>query len=124
MMSQLQGNSFPNTNKASYWPGHVVAESLADDNDADDSIFENDTPKRKQSDQTKSRTSSVASNHNQSRKLSRNSSQVSGGSISEPAKNFKDYNNNHDTCSINGDLQKSRVVHRQKIVKIKPGELF
>ena len=89
-MSQLQGNSFINANKALYWPGHVVAESLVDENDADDSIFENETPKRKQSDSAKSRTSSMASN--QRHHLSRNSSQVSNGSISETAKNYKDFN--------------------------------
>ena len=120
-MSQLQGNSFSNLNKASYWPGHVVAESLADENDPDDSIFEDETPKRKQSDQTKSRTNSVTSNQNHSQKLSRNSSQLSGGSISESVKNSRDFNNNsHDITSQNGDQQKLKPINRQKNIKIKP----
>jgi hypothetical protein len=125
-MSQLQGNSFINSNKASYWPGHVVAESLADENDLDDSIFEDETPKRKQSDQMKSRTGSVTSNQNQSQKLSRNSSQLSGGSISESVKNSRDFNNNnnHDISSQNGDQQKLKVINRQKNIKIKPGNFL
>jgi hypothetical protein len=125
-MSQLQGNSFINSNKASYWPGHVVAESLADENDLDDSIFEDETPKRKQSDQMKSRTGSVTSNQNQSQKLSRNSSQLSGGSISESVKNSRDFNNNnnHDNSSQNGDQQKLKAINRQKNIKIKPGNFL
>ena len=117
-MSQLQGNSLGPANKTSYWPGHVIAESLIDENDANDSIFDDEVPKKKQSEKAKSRNSSMSSGNQN--KLSRNSSQQSaGGSISE-FKNSKDINNNVESGSGNGDFEKKII--RQKMAKIKPGK--
>ena len=122
-MSQMQGQSFVTNNKTSYWPGHVVAERLVDDNDANDSISEDGvTSKLSKQQHAKSRNSSSGSSRRFSQS-SRQNSQLSGLGVETKPKDFN--NNNSEAAgagSSHGDSQKKATpTNRSRTLKIKPG---
>lgn len=110
-MSQLQAESGndnktrpTNAVKAGYWPGHVIAETLIDDTDPNDSVFIDKHTSTNTSHQAKSRAGSDHSNGDKSnRKSSKNS--INNGEISN------DTNKKISTCKIRPGAAFSAIIN-------------